>query len=111
MSTVVHASGCAPLLLYVLLYRTDAYSPGQLGRSLTDFARSTSVGLFVPKPTREVAYHHSSLSDLPRTVRGRPLASAGICGGCYSFGYSPAKGRGGGGHGPRTPATDLPGDA
>ena len=23
-------------------------------------------------------------SDLPRTVRGRPLASAGICGGCYS---------------------------
>src|SRR5690348_16655524 len=33
-----------------------------------------------------------TLSDLPRTVRGRPLASAGVCGGCYSFSYSPAKG-------------------
>jgi hypothetical protein len=30
-----------------------------------------------------------TLSDLPRTVRGRPLASAGGCGGCYSFSYSP----------------------
>ena len=37
------------------------------------------------------------LSDLPRTVRGRPLASAGVCGGCYSFSYSPTRGRGGGG--------------
>ncbi len=38
-----------------------------------------------------------TLSDLPRAVRGRPLASAGICGGCYSFSYSPAqKARGGG---------------
>ena len=31
-------------------------------------------------------------SDLPRTVRGRPQASAGVCGGCYSVSYSPAKG-------------------
>ena len=31
-----------------------------------------------------------ALSDLLRAVRGRPLASAGICGGCYSFSYSPA---------------------
>ena len=31
-------------------------------------------------------------SDLPRTVRGGPLASAGVCGGCYSLSYSPAKG-------------------
>ena len=35
-------------------------------------------------------------SDLPRAVRGRvrgrPLASVGVCGGCYSFSYSPAKG-------------------
>jgi hypothetical protein len=46
-----------------------------------------------------------TLSDLPRGVRGRPLASAGVCGGCYSFSYSPVKGRGGGGNGPRTPAT------
>jgi hypothetical protein len=35
-----------------------------------------------------------TLSDLPRTVRGRPLASAGVCGRCYSFSYSPAKGPG-----------------
>lgn len=31
-------------------------------------------------------------SDLPRSIRGRPLASAGVCGGCYSVSYSPAKG-------------------
>jgi hypothetical protein len=31
-----------------------------------------------------------TVSDLPRTVRGRPPASAG-CGGCYSVGYSPAR--------------------
>jgi hypothetical protein len=49
-------------------------------------------------------------SDLPRTVRGRPLASVGVCGGCYSVSYSPAKGRSDGGHGP-TRATDWIGDA
>ena len=49
-------------------------------------------------------------SDLPRTVRGRPLASAGVCGGCYSFSYSLVKGQGGGGHGPM-PSTDRPSDA
>jgi hypothetical protein len=38
-------------LLYVLLYRTDTYMPGQLDRTLTDFALSTGVGLFVPKPS------------------------------------------------------------
>ena len=38
-----------------------------------------------------------TVSDLPRTVRGRPLASAGVCGGCYSFSYSPTRGRRGGG--------------
>ena len=37
-----------------------------------------------------------TISDLPRTVRGRPLASAGVCGGCYSVRYSPAKGCGSG---------------
>lgn len=41
LSTIVHASGCAPLLLYVLLYRTDVYLPGQLDRILIDFALST----------------------------------------------------------------------
>jgi hypothetical protein len=38
-----------------------------------------------------------TVSDLPRTVRGRPLASAGVCGGRYSFSYSPTRGRRGGG--------------
>jgi hypothetical protein len=33
-----------------------------------------------------------TLSDLPRTVHGHPLASAGVCGGCYSPSYSPVKG-------------------
>jgi hypothetical protein len=33
-----------------------------------------------------------TLSDLPRTVRGRPSMSAGVCGDCYSISYSPAKG-------------------
>jgi hypothetical protein len=33
-----------------------------------------------------------TLSDLPRTVRGHPLASAGVCGGCYSLSYSRVKG-------------------
>jgi len=48
-----------------------------------------------------------TLSDLPCTVRGRPLASAGVCGGCYSFSYSLAKGRGGG----RGPSTTCHGPA
>ena len=43
-----------------------------------DWRSLTGIGLFVPKPTRDVAYHHSYLSDLPRVVRGRPLASADI---------------------------------
>ena len=30
-------------------------------------------------------------SDLPPTVRGRPLVSAAVGGGCYSFSYSLAK--------------------
>ena len=59
LSTIVHASGCVPLLLYVLLYRADAYLPGQLDRTLADFALSTGVGLFVPKPTRDAACQHS----------------------------------------------------
>jgi hypothetical protein len=57
--TVVHASGYAPLLLYILLYGIDAYLLGQLGRTPADFAISTGVGLFVPKPTRDALHHHS----------------------------------------------------
>ena len=61
----MHASGCAPLLLYVLLYRTDAHLPGELDRTLTDFALSTGIGLFVPKPTRDAMYHRTV--EPPRT--------------------------------------------
>jgi hypothetical protein len=46
---------------------------------------------------REVsAWQRISRSSGPD--RGRPPASAGICGGCYSFSYSPAKRRDGGDH-------------
>jgi hypothetical protein len=38
LSTVVHASGCAPLLLFILLDRLDAYLPGQLDRNPADLA-------------------------------------------------------------------------
>jgi GntR family transcriptional regulator len=66
------------------------------GLIITRHGRGTFVkpenlpGLFVPKPTRDVVYHRFTLSDLPRIVRGHPLASAGVCGGCYSVRYSPA---------------------
>lgn len=33
MSVVVHASGCTPLLLYVLLYGLDTYASRQLGQT------------------------------------------------------------------------------
>ena len=33
MSAVVHASGCAPPLLYVLLYGLDTYTSRQLGQA------------------------------------------------------------------------------
>jgi len=48
-------------------------------------------------------------SDLPRTVRGRPLASAGVSGGCYSVGYSPAQGVAAGARALIPPATVRPG--
>ena len=48
-------------------------------------------GLFVPKPTRDVACHHSYSVRPASTVHGRPPTSAGVCGDCYSVGYSPAK--------------------
>lgn len=50
--TVVHASGCAPLLLYVLLYGLDTYASRQLRQTPASGARSTGVGFFVPKAER-----------------------------------------------------------
>jgi hypothetical protein len=52
-----------------------------------------------------------TLSDLPCTVRGRPLASAGVCGGCYSVGYSPVRGAVAVAMDLIPLATDRPGDA
>ena len=70
-------------------------------RSPTLRASSSSRSQRAMRPTTTL-----TLSDLPCTIRGRPLASAGICGGCYSFSYSLAKRRVvvamGSGHQPRT---------
>jgi hypothetical protein len=57
--TVVHASSCALLLLYVLLYGVDVYVSGQRGQTPARSVPSTGVGLFVPKPTRDVVYRRS----------------------------------------------------
>ena len=54
--------------------------------------RPRARGLFVPNPTRDVACHHLYFVRPAHTVRGHPLASAGVCGGCYSLSYSPVKG-------------------
>ena len=39
----MQASGCAPLLLYVLLYGVDAEVPGRFGRTPTGHTRSAGV--------------------------------------------------------------------
>src|SRR6185437_12509418 len=75
-----------------------------------------------PPPGRFIPAHASSsrsqramwpttaltLSDLPRTVRGRPLAYVAVVTHLVTH---PPKRPGGCDHGPRTPATDRPGDA
>ena len=43
MSTVVHASGCVSLLLYVLLYGLDTYAPRRLGQTPTSHTRSAGT--------------------------------------------------------------------
>ena len=88
LSTVVHASGCASLLLYVLLYGVDVQVSGQLGQILARSVLSAGVGLFLPKPSRDAVCQGRDVSDLERTVRRRPLASAAVGGDCYSLGYS-----------------------
>lgn len=42
---------CAPLLLYFLLYGLDTCASRQLGQTPAGHARSTGVGLFIPKPS------------------------------------------------------------
>jgi len=72
---VVQASRCSSLLLYILLYGLDTYASRQLGQTPASHARSADVGLFVPKPTRDPAYHHS-YSVWPASQR--PWASAAV---------------------------------
>ena len=88
----------------------DCHSPLTRSRSGRGYIPSELVGVagFEPAASSSRSQRARSptttltVSDLPRTVRGRPLTSAGVCGGCYSLSYSPAKGRGGGARGPDT---------
>ena len=59
----MHASGCAPLLLYILLYGSDTYTSRQLGQIPASRARSTGIGLFVPKPVQMWAAKASLCPD------------------------------------------------
>jgi hypothetical protein len=43
VSTVVHASGCVSLLLYVLLYGLDTYASRRLGQTPTSPTRSAGT--------------------------------------------------------------------
>ena len=80
--------------------RMLSYSPLAVSRRGGNHRRSELVGVagFEPAASSSRSQRARSpttaltRSDLPRTVRGRPLASAGVCGGCYSFSYSPARG-------------------
>jgi hypothetical protein len=89
MSMVVHASGCAPTLLYVLLYGLDTCASRQLGE-LGETAASQAP-LHWRWPLRpeanacDVVYHRSYSADLPRIVRGHLLASAGVGGGWLTW--------------------------
>ena len=83
MSAVVHASGCAPPLLYILLYGVDVQVSVQFGQAPARSVLSTGVGLFVPKPTRDVDCQGGALPDLGSIVRRCPLPSAAVGGDCY----------------------------
>jgi hypothetical protein len=93
LSTVVHASGCASLLLYVLLYRVDVQVSEQFGQTRRD-QFSTSVGLCVPKPSTGTDCQRRGASGLGYTVHARPLAFTAGGGDCHSLtqsvAYAPA---------------------
>jgi hypothetical protein len=88
VSTVVHASGCAPLLLYILLYGLDTYASRQLGQTPGIHVRSAGVGLFVPKSSTDANCQRRSIPGLGQTVRGCPLASTAVRGDCHSLCHS-----------------------
>jgi hypothetical protein len=75
LSTVVHASGCVSLSLYVLLYEADAQAAEQLGQTPARLLLFTGPGLFVPKPTRECGL--PGLFPNRRTPLGRLAGSYG----------------------------------
>src|SRR5690242_10553520 len=84
--------GCAPHHLYSTYARTrrcEHLSQALVIHAATLALASSSRSQRAMCPTTTP----TPLSYLPRTVRGRPLTFAGICGGCYSFSYSLAKGR------------------
>jgi hypothetical protein len=90
LSTVVRASGCTSLLLYILLYGLRTYASRQLGQTPASHARSTGVGLFVPKPSTGAVCQRRSGADLEPNVRECPLASAAVGGDCHSLRHSVA---------------------
>jgi hypothetical protein len=51
MSMVVHASGCAPTLLYVLLYGLDTYASRQLSLFHPDLG---GLGMYADGPLRSL---------------------------------------------------------
>jgi len=79
---------------------TLSYSAPETRRRGSDYMPSELVGVAGFEPaasssrSQRVMWSTTVLtpSDLPRTVRGRPQASAGVCGGCYSVSYSPCQG-------------------
>jgi hypothetical protein len=85
---VVHASGCASLLVYFLPHGVGVEVSRQLGQKPARSVRFTGVGLFVPKPTHRDCGLCLSASDLWRIVRQRPLASAAGDSRSYSLRYS-----------------------
>jgi len=72
-----------PPLLYVLLYGLDTYASRQLGQTPASHARSTGIGLFVPKPTCGAGYQRRSVRGLGQSICGCSLTSAFGRGDCH----------------------------
>src|SRR5262252_4540073 len=78
---------------------SDCHSAWTVDRSGEDQMPSELVGVAGFEPAASSSRSQRAMrptitfapSDLPRSVRGRPLASAGIRGGCYSLSYSPPR--------------------
>ena len=87
LSTVAHASGCASCCTELTQVSE------QLGQTPPD--QFSPLALASSSRSQRAMRCTSTLSpsDLRCTVRGRPLASAGVCGGCYSVrNHAPLRG-------------------